>query len=239
MELVEGESLAGVLAPGAIPVDEALPIALQIAKAMETAHEHGVIHRDLKPANVMVDSEGQVKVLDFGLAKAFDPEGSGPQSLESIAESPTITADMTRAGVLLGTAAYMSPEQACGKAVDKRVDIWAFGCVLWEMLTGTRAFAGTTSTEILAAIIKGEPDWETLRLRLRLRSVACLNVASRRTHETDFMTSPTFGSSCSSSPRMTATKMSQRFRCRVVRVGARGCRGDSPPSLRPLPLPSP
>jgi serine/threonine-protein kinase len=162
MELVEGESLAGVVARGAIPFDEALPIVLQIAKALETAHEHGVIHRDLKPANVMVDSEGQVKVLDFGLAKAFDLEGPGSQSPESIAESPTITADMTRAGALLGTAAYMSPEQARGNVVDKRVDIWAFGCVLYEMLTGTRPFGGTSSTEVLAAIIKEDPDWDVL-----------------------------------------------------------------------------
>ena len=162
MELVEGESLASVVARGAIPFDEALASALQISKALEAAHEHGVIHRDLKPANVMLDSEGEVKVLDFGLAKAFDPEASGPISPESIAESPTITADMTRAGTLLGTAAYMSPEQARGKPVDKRADIWAFGCVLWEMLAGTRAFAGTTSTETLAAIIKDDPDWDAL-----------------------------------------------------------------------------
>jgi len=162
MELVEGESLASVIGRGAIPFDEALAIALQISKALEAAHEHGVIHRDLKPANVMLDSEGGVKVLDFGLAKAFDPEASGPMSPESIAESPTLTADMTRAGVLLGTAPYMSPEQAHGKVVDKRADVWAFGCVLYEMLTGTRAFVGATSTEVLAGIIKGEPDWGVL-----------------------------------------------------------------------------
>ena len=162
MELVEGISLAGVLARGAIPVEEALPIALQIAKALETAHENGIIHRDLKPANVMVDSEGVIKVLDFGLAKAFDPEASSPRSPESLAESPTLTADLTRGGTLLGTAAYMSPEHARGKPVDKRTDIWAFGCVLYEMLTGTRPFSGTTSTEILAAIIKDEPDWDVL-----------------------------------------------------------------------------
>jgi serine/threonine protein kinase len=112
MELVEGESLAGVIDRGAIPVDEALPILLQFAQALETAHEHGIVHRDLKPANVMVDSEGGVKVLDFGLAKALDTKASSTSSPESILESPTITADMTRAGVVLGTAAYMSPEQA-------------------------------------------------------------------------------------------------------------------------------
>jgi serine/threonine protein kinase len=162
MELVEGESLASVIARGAIPFDEALQISLQIAKALEAAHEHGVIHRDLKPANVMVGSEGLVKVLDFGLAKAFDPEGSGPQSAESLAESPTLTADLTRGGVLLGTASYMSPEQARGKPVDKRTDVWAFGCTLYEMLTGTRPFGGTSSTDVLAAIIKEEPEWDDL-----------------------------------------------------------------------------
>jgi len=162
MEVVDGESLAGVIARGPIPICEALPIALQIALALETAHERGVIHRDLKPANVMVDPEGAVKVLDFGLAKAFDPETSSPQSPESLAESPTLTADLTHGGTLLGTAPYMSPEQARGKPVDKRADIWAFGCVLYEMLAGTRTFGGTTSTETLAAIIKDDPDWDVL-----------------------------------------------------------------------------
>jgi serine/threonine-protein kinase len=162
MELVEGESLASVIARGAVPVNEAIPIALQIAKALEAAHEHGIIHRDLKPANVMIESGNQVKVLDFGLAKAFEPEGSGPESPESLAESPTLTADLTRGGVLLGTAAYMSPEQARGKPVDKRADIWAFGCTFYEMLTRSRPFGGTTSTEILASIIKEPPEWDAL-----------------------------------------------------------------------------
>jgi serine/threonine-protein kinase len=162
MELLQGESLAGIIARGAVPVEEALRIALQITRALEAAHEQGIIHRDLKPGNVMVDSEGQVKVLDFGLARAFDPEASSPMAPDSLAESPTLTADLTRVGVLLGTVAYMSPEQASGKPVDKRADIWAFGCTLYEMLSGSRAFEGATATEVLAATIKEEPDWDSL-----------------------------------------------------------------------------
>src|SRR5215216_2609057 len=137
MELVEGPTLADRIAQGAIPIDEALPIAGQIAEALEAAHEQGIIHRDLKPANIKVRTDGTVKVLDFGLAKALDPVGSRPD----VSQSPTITSPaMTQAGVILGTAAYMSPEQAKGRPVDKRADIWAFGCVLFEMLTGQRAF---------------------------------------------------------------------------------------------------
>ena len=139
MELVEGEDLSQRIARGAIPLDEALPIAKQIAEALEAAHEQGIIHRDLKPANIKVRADGTVKVLDFGLAKAMQPAaGSSP----GMSMSPTITTPaMTQAGMILGTAAYMSPEQARGKTVDKRADIWAFGCVLHEMLTGTRLFA--------------------------------------------------------------------------------------------------
>jgi len=162
MELVEGEDLADRIKRGPIPVDEALPIALQIAEAFETAHETGIVHRDLKPANVMVDPEGRVKVLDFGLAKALDPQASPSSSEESLAESPTLTAQMTGAGVLLGTAAYMSPEQARGKPVDRRTDIWAFGAVLYEMLSGRRAFGGETATDVLARVIEREPDWESM-----------------------------------------------------------------------------
>ena len=139
MELVEGPTLADRIAQGPIPVDEALPVAKQIAEALEAAHEQGIIHRDLKPANIKVRPDGIVKVLDFGLAKALEPISAA--GVDATA-SPTITspAMMTGVGVLLGTAAYMSPEQARGKAVDKRTDIWAFGCVLYEMLTGQRAF---------------------------------------------------------------------------------------------------
>ena len=162
MELAEGETLAERIKKGPIPVDDALEYARQIAEGLEAAHEQGIIHRDLKPANVMVSAEGKVKVLDFGLAKAFDPEASRPMSPESLAESPTLTADLTRGGVLLGSAPYMSPEQARGKPVDKRADIWAFGVILFEMLIGTRLFDGKTTSDILAAVLRAEPDWSKL-----------------------------------------------------------------------------
>ena len=152
MELVEGEMLRGPL-----PVDEALLIAKQICEALEEAHEKGIVHRDLKPANIKVTPEGKVKVLDFGLAKAFS-EDSGERDPS---QSPTLTA-ATRAGVILGTAAYMSPEQARGKRVDKRTDIWAFGCVLYELLAGERAFGGENITDTMAAVVTREPDWGAL-----------------------------------------------------------------------------
>src|SRR5665213_870887 len=160
MELVEGEDLSQRIAKGAIPLDEALPIAKQIAAALEAAHEQGIIHRDLKPANIKVRTDGTVKVLDFGLAKAMEPAaGSSP----SMSMSPTITTPaMTQAGMILGTAAYMSPEQARARAVDKRADIWAFGAVLFEMLSGTRPFDGEDIAETLGAIIHKEPAWEAL-----------------------------------------------------------------------------
>src|SRR4249920_1147580 len=154
MELVEGEDLSQRIARGPIPMDDALPIAKQIAEALEAAHEQGIIHRDLKPANIKVRADGTVKVLDFGLAKALEaPGGSGGQDL---ANSPTLTspAMMTGVGVILGTAAYMSPEQAKGRSADKRSDVWAFGCVLFEMLTGQRAFAGDDVSETLATVLK-------------------------------------------------------------------------------------
>ena len=166
MELVEGEDLSQRIAGGAIPVDEALPIARQIAEALEAAHELGIVHRDLKPANVKVRGDGTVKVLDFGLAKAGAPgasSGSGAAAAVA-AHSPTFTspAALTMGGAILGTAAYMAPEQARGKAVDKRADIWAFGLVLYEMLTGRAAFAGDTVTDIIAALVSRDPDWTAL-----------------------------------------------------------------------------
>ena len=158
MELVEGDDLSRRIARGAIPLDEALPIARQIAEALEAAHEQGIIHRDLKPANVKVRPDGTVKVLDFGLAKAFEPGGTSAQATMS----PTLSIHATQAGVILGTAAYMSPEQAAGKPVDKRSDLWAFGVVLMEMLTGRQLFAGETVSHVLASVLKDEPDWAIL-----------------------------------------------------------------------------
>ena len=160
MELVDGESLDRRIALGPIPVDESVDIARQIAAALEAAHEKGIIHRDLKPANIALTNDGQVKVLDFGLAKASDAAGSGID----VANSPTLTspATMTVIGSILGTAAYMSPEQAKGKVVDRRTDIFAFGCVLYEMLTGRRAFEGDTVTETLGSVLKSDPEWTVL-----------------------------------------------------------------------------
>jgi Tol biopolymer transport system component len=164
MELVEGPTLADRIARGAMPLDEALPIARQLAEALEAAHEQGIVHRDLKPANIKVRADGTLKVLDFGLAKAVDPPSGPGLQAPALASSPTLTspAMMTQAGILLGTAAYMSPEQARGKPVDRRTDVWAFGCVLYEMVTGRRAFPGTTITETLAAVLERDLDWTKL-----------------------------------------------------------------------------
>ena len=162
MELAPGGTLADRIARGPIASEEALPIARQMAEALEGAHEKGIIHRDLKPANIKLDEEGTVKVLDFGLAKALDPMAlsgtSGDPSQSPLSMSPTGTAQMTGANVLLGTAAYMSPEQAKGKTVDKRSDIWAFGVVVWEMLTGQRLFTGDSVTDILADVLRADID---------------------------------------------------------------------------------
>jgi len=180
MELVEGPTLAERIAQRPIPLEEGLPIAKQVAEALEAAHEKGIIHRDLKPANIKLTADGKVKILDFGLAKS--PEGGDLGS--NISNSPTLTARSTQAGVILGTAAYMSPEQAKGKRVDTRTDIWAFGCVFFEMLTGRQTFEGETVTDLLAAVMKDEPNWASLpaetprRIRELLRR--CLDKNPKR-----------------------------------------------------------
>ena len=186
MELVEGPTLAERIARGPIPLDEALAIARQIADALATAHDHGVIHRDLKPANIKVRSDGAVKVLDFGLAKAVEVSGADPSTDGLLSLSPTLTSPaMTGVGVILGTAAYMSPEQARGKATDRRSDVWSFGCVVYEMLTGRPAFEpGETVSDAIAAILTREPDWAAIprhvpdRVRLLLRR--CLQKDPRK-----------------------------------------------------------
>jgi serine/threonine protein kinase len=185
MELVDGETLADRIAHGAIPVDEALSIAKQIAWGLEAAHAQTIVHRDLKPANVKVRSDGTVKLLDFGLAKTIET----PKLFAELSESPTLTISaVTQTGLVLGTAAYMSPEQARGKAVDRRTDIWAFGCVLYEMVSGQPAFRGETVSDTLAAVLERQPDWHTLpaatpaRLRWLLRR--CLEKdLNRRLHD--------------------------------------------------------
>ena len=180
MELVEGDDLSQRIARGAIPIDDALPIAKQIAEALEAAHEQGIIHRDLNPANIKVRADGTAKVLDFGLAKALAPAAAS-DAAAALANSPTITgpAAMTHAGAILGTAAYMAPEQARGLALDKRADIWAFGCVLYEMLTGARAISGDGVADTLAAVVRDDPDWSRLPIdtpaSLRRLLVRCLD----------------------------------------------------------------
>ena len=185
LELVKGETLASRLKRGPVPVDDAVELLKQIASALEAAHEKGVLHRDLKPANIQITPEGVVKVLDFGLAKMLETDVAAPNDPSN---SPTLSVGQTLGGAILGTAAYMSPEQARGRTVDKRTDIWAFGCVAYEMLTGQQAFGGETVTDIVAAVMKGEPDWSRLpavtpsHLRLLLRQ--CLRKqAKERLHE--------------------------------------------------------
>jgi serine/threonine protein kinase len=187
MELVDGEILAERLKHGPIPVDEALRYALDIAEALDAAHDKGIVHRDLKPANIKITPDGNVKVLDFGLAKVFEKEPSEA----SRSNSPTLSISATNAGVILGTASYMSPEQAKGRTVDKRTDIFALGCVLYEMLTGKQAFDGEDVAEILAHVLTREPDWIQLpasvspRVRDLLKLCLEKNVKNRRRDATD------------------------------------------------------
>jgi Tol biopolymer transport system component/predicted Ser/Thr protein kinase len=176
MEFVDGEDLSAVIARGAVPLADAVPLARQIAEALEAAHEHGIIHRDLKPQNIKVKADGTVKVLDFGLAKALDPIANASGE---VMNSPTMTARATQLGMIIGTAAYMSPEQARGKVVDRRADIWAFGVVLYEMLTGRRAFEGEETSDVLAAVLRQDIDWTALPAptppRLRRLLERCLD----------------------------------------------------------------
>jgi eukaryotic-like serine/threonine-protein kinase len=183
MELVEGPTLADVIAQGPIPVAEALPIARQLADALEGAHAQHIIHRDLKPANVKLRPDGTVKVLDFGLAKALEPASAGSSSGPSLSPAITTPAAVTGLGVILGTAAYMSPEQARGRPADRRADIWAFGAVLYEMLSGVRAFAGDEISDTLAFILTKDPDWSALPTdvpaQIRLLLTRCLEKEPR------------------------------------------------------------
>ena len=176
MELVEGETLAERVAHGAIPIDEALPLFVQIAEGLEAAHGKGIIHRDLKPANIKIGPDGKIKILDFGLAKAFS---SGEGISAETSQSPTLTKG-TALGAITGTASYMSPEQARGKVVDRRADVWAFGCCLYEALTGGKAFDGESVTDILAAVVKNEPNWHALPIQLRDVVGRCLRKDVRR-----------------------------------------------------------
>ena len=182
MELVEGEDLSQRIRRGPITYDEAIAIARQIGEALQAAHDRGIIHRDLKPANIKLRDDGTVKVLDFGLAKALDQgSGIGDQGPGDISHSPTITSPaMTLRGVILGTAAYMAPEQAKGRVVDKRADIWAFGCVLYEMLTGRKAFAGEDVSDTLASILKSDVDWTGVPPQATRLLKKCLEKDSRK-----------------------------------------------------------
>ena len=188
LELVEGQTLAQKLASGPIKVTEALEIARQIALALESAHKKGIIHRDLKPSNIKVTPEDKVKVLDFGLAKAFETAETGEADISDPAASPTLTVGSSQSGIIMGTAAYMSPEQARGKRLDKRTDIWSFGCVLYELLTGKQLFEGETASDMIAAVLKQEPDWKAIpsQVPMRIRELLrrCLQKdPNRRLHD--------------------------------------------------------
>ena len=176
MELVEGEDLAQRLVRGPIPVKEALTIAQQVVDALDTAHERGIVHRDLKPANIKVAPAGTVKILDFGLAKKWEP---AQETTSGLSNTPTAF-DITVSGAILGTPAYMSPEQARGKSADRAADVWAFACLLYEMLTGIKAFSGETATDTLAAIVTAEPDWGALRRRRPTLGPASVAPVSRK-----------------------------------------------------------
>ena len=171
MELVAGKTLSAQMKLGQLPLSTALNYAKQIAEALQTAHDKGIVHRDLKPANIMITPQGVIKVLDFGLAAVTDPAAD---SNADPSQSPTVIMAATQAGMILGTAGYMSPEQAAGQSVDKRADIWAFGVVLWEMVTGERLFEGDTVRQILAAVLTKEPEWERAPLKLRRLIRSCL-----------------------------------------------------------------
>jgi serine/threonine-protein kinase len=223
LELVEGEDLAERLRRGPIPVDETLAIAKQVADAVAEAHDKGIVHRDLKPANVKLTPDGKVKVLDFGLAKAAAGDASAVSGFDA-GNSPTMTQAATMAGIILGTAAYMSPEQARGKPIDRRTDVWAFGCVLYEMLTGAKAFAGDDVTDTLAAIVRGEPDWQRLPAELppavRVLIERCL-VKDRAARLSDmsvvrFLLSDAAGSLSGAAAATAATPAAPRSRRRIA-----------------------
>ena len=175
LELVEGPTLADRISKGPIPLDKALPIAKQIAEALEAAHEAGVIHRDLKPANIKVREDGTVKVLDFGLAKALDTSPKGDPS-----ESPTITGAATQMGVIMGMASYMSPEQAKGKTAGRRSDVWAFWAVLYEILAGRRAFGGGDLSDTLVSVFRDDPDWSALRADTAAGTLQALRICLQK-----------------------------------------------------------
>jgi len=236
MELVDGPTLADRIGQGPIPVDEALVIARQIAEALEAAHDRGVIHRDLKPANVKLTADGAVKVLDFGLAKLIEPAtaNSSTGAASPLTLSPTLSVQATYAGVLLGTAAYVSPEQARGRTVDHRADVWAFGCVVYEMLTAERPFGGDDLAETIGAVIHKAVDWSRLpantpaavrvtlercleKDRSRLMAVSSLTTRTGQAVATKSMFSPTRTSATGSGRYR---KGEERDRCGLATAGS-------------------